>query len=644
MVRETSTTESESMTRQSYRRSWMATTLALHHRPRRRGGSHASEGGFTLIEALLAMVLFVMVASALAGVLMSAVNARGVAREKTVAEQAAIEQVEKVRKYDYELLGFVGGNPSGTIPASEASKTVTVSGVKLLVTTAITYVADPTPTSYATSANYKKIVVTAKRASDSKTLTRQVTYVAPPARAPLGGIGNAIINVQVVDYGTNTPVEGATVSLATGPSAPRSDATDVTGTVTFPALTPNPVSGATAYYDVSASSSGFVTLSDDVAPGTAAHVQVAPGQTLNTAIRIYRPATLTVQVETAGGSAYTGSGLVTVSSSRGAETFAYTGSSMTLTSINGEPIVPTLQYTVSGQFGGLTPTPVTEYVPDDYPSDLTSTMTLTLPDFATLAVTVTQGGAPAAGASVSVTGGPDAIDISGVADVNGYVAFDVTPGDGYIVSATHIGQSVSQTGVVATAGTTTDVPLILMPPVGTIVATVTWAGSPALGKTVTLVGGPDSVNLTGTTDGLGQVTFINLTPGSGYLVTADPAPGFNVSASATTVGGSTTPVTLALPTATLIVNVKRSGVNQSNATVRVTGGPMTVNLSPGTYIGSGNYRFTNVPVGSGYTVKAWASSCGSVSSPKSGLITSVTLPSGGTTVNISYSLSTCPLP
>ena len=213
------------MTRLPNRRSWMATVSALPRQSWRRRPSPAADAGFTLVESLLAMVLFVMVATALAGVLISAVNARGVARHRTVAEQTAIEQVEKVRKYEYDKLGFVSGNPPGTIPVSEASKTVTVSGIKLLVTTAITYVADPTPTSYATSANYKKVVVTVKRASDSKTLTRQVTYVAPPARAPLGGIGNAIVNVQVVDYGSNTPVEGAAVDLATGPSAPRSDAT-----------------------------------------------------------------------------------------------------------------------------------------------------------------------------------------------------------------------------------------------------------------------------------------------------------------------------------------------------------------------------------------------------------------------------------
>jgi Tfp pilus assembly protein PilV len=615
----------------------MAHRSVLHRLARRGDESRGADAGFTLIEALIAMVLFVMVAAALAGVLVSAVNARGVARQQTVAEQIARDQVESIRQLDYDDVGLVSGNPSGTV---QATRSVTVSGIALTVTTQISYVADPTPTSYATSANYKKVTVTVQRASDSKVLTREVTYVAPPARAPLGGLGNAIINVQVVDYGSATPVEGATVSLGTGPSAPRSDTSDVTGTVTFPALTPNPVSGGDAYYDISASYSGYVTLSDDVSPGSAAHVQVAPGQTINTAIRIYRPAEITVHVDQADGSAYSGGGTVTVSSTRGAETFAYTGSDLVITEIDGEQIVPSLEYTVSGQLGGLTPTPVTQYVPDDYPTDLTSSFTLTLPDYATLAVSVAQSGAPAAGAAVSIAGGPESIDVSGAADANGLFALDVPAGDGYVVSATHIGQSVSQTGVVAPAGVTTPVDLVLLPPVGSIVATVTWAGSPAVGKTVTLLGGPDGVNLSGVTDALGQVTFINLTPGLGYTVTADPAPGFNIPAEATVVGGSTTPVSFTLPVANLTVNVKRSGSNQNNATVRLTGGPMGITVT-GTTNFSGNVTFTNVPVGSAYVVKAWKCS---VSNPKSGQNTSVTVPSGGANVNISFSLNTCPLP
>ena len=66
--------------------------------------------------------------------------------------------------------------------------------------TQISYINDPTPTSYATAANYKRITVTVTRNLDSKQLIRSVTYVAPSTRAPYGGINNAIINATVTDY------------------------------------------------------------------------------------------------------------------------------------------------------------------------------------------------------------------------------------------------------------------------------------------------------------------------------------------------------------------------------------------------------------------------------------------------------------
>ena len=78
--------------------------------------------------------------------------------------------------------------------------------------TQIAWINDPTPTSYATAANYKRITVTVTRNLDSKQLIRSVTYVAPSTRAPYGGINNAIINATVTDYALSTPLENATVS------------------------------------------------------------------------------------------------------------------------------------------------------------------------------------------------------------------------------------------------------------------------------------------------------------------------------------------------------------------------------------------------------------------------------------------------
>jgi len=158
------------------------------------------------------------------------------------------------------------------------------------------------------------------------------------------------------------------------------------------------------------------------------------------------------------------------------------------------------------------------------------------------------------------------------------------------------------------------------------------------GATVTVTGGPDSVNLTQTTTSSGNVTFANLPPGSGYTVTATKS-GQSATASVTVTGGTTT-ITLNLPTGTVVVNVKRSGVNQSSATVRITLGPMGVTLTATTN-SSGNATFTNVPVGTGYTISAWKCS---VSNPKSGQLTARTVNTGTTNFAITFSTNTCPLP
>ena len=134
------------------------------------------------------------------------------------------------------------------------------------------------------------------RDRDSHLILRSVTYVAPPSRAPYGGINNAIINVQVVDLGNSQPYVGATVNLANGPSSNRSDMTDSTGAVSFAALTPNPTSGSQSYYDLTVTAgAGYQTLAADVPsgsatpPATASHIQLNPSQTSSTSIRVFKP-------------------------------------------------------------------------------------------------------------------------------------------------------------------------------------------------------------------------------------------------------------------------------------------------------------------------------------------------------------------
>jgi len=517
-----------------------------------------NQSGFTLIEAVTSMVIFAGLAAAMAGLLTSAVSSNKLARQRTLADQAALEHIEYIRRLPYDDVGIVLGNPPGVVLATTS---VARTGIDATITTQIRYVDDPTPTSYETTANYKRVVVTVRRDSDSQVLAREITYVAPSSRTPFGGVNLAIVEPLVIDYGLNVPVEGATVNLLTGPSAPRSDVTDETGKVSFKKLTPNATATCPSdCYDLTAALTGYVQLD---AP---TRLNVGPGQTAAPTIQIYRPSTINVVVQDSGGSPYSGSASVKLTSSRNGatQTFAVSGGTAAISAVSGEQIVPSVQYTAEAWTTGGAPlcaTPVSQYVPDDYPSVLTSTFVLTL------------GSCPA----------------------------------------------------------------------GNVAVTVTWAGVAASGATVTLSGGPYALSpVSGTTDAAGLVTFSNVPSGAGYTVDASMS---GQSASPQTVSvttGSTTNVTMTLPTATLIVNVKRFSTNQNGATVTVLGGPMGVDLT-GTTNSSGNATFSNVPVGAGYTIKAWK--CSAASPRRSRQVSSITKTSSTQTVNVAFDTSNiCPLP
>jgi Tfp pilus assembly protein PilV len=588
------------------------------------------EAGFTVIEALGAIVLFVVVATALAGILVSAINTNGRARERTQAQQVAQAQIETIRRMPYDKVGTVNGNPAGTL---QASQSVTVGSSKYTVNIAVKYVGDSVPTSYPTGADYKRVTVTVLRPSDSKLLAKEVTYVSSPARAPLGGLNNAIINVQVVDYALNTPVEGVNVNVtSTSPSVNLNDTADDTGNVSFPALTPNPSSSY--FYDITASLTGYVTLKDDLPPAAATHHSLAPSETFNTKIRIYKPATINVALKNADGSAFTGDATVTVSSSRGSEDFSYAGSPLAITTVKGEPVVPSIQYTVSASTsGGLVATPVTKYVPDDYPNVLSTTFTLTFPAPSALVVTVTQGGVGVQGATVTVTDGAS-VNVTGTTDASFNATFSaINPGD-YTVMASVNGMTASASAT-TTAGNTTYVTIDLPVP-GQLTATVTWGGYVAPGATVTLTGGPDNINISGTTDASGVVVFSYVPPGSGYTVTASKS-GASVSQLASVVSSTNTNVALALPgvgAAQVTVKWPDSGDPNrpaSGAQIALSGGPDGISNTQ-TANSSGVYTFTNVPAGAtAYTITA----------TKSGqtVSTSATV-SNGSTTNVTLSLPT----
>ena len=213
----------------------------------------------------------------------------------------------------------------------------------------------------------------------------------------------------------------------------------------------------------------------------------------------------------------------------------------------------------------------------------TNNLTFVFPT-GSLKASVTWGGLTVVGATVTLSGGPGAISLSGTSDVNGEVLFSNVPaGAGYTLSAVKSGQTGTASPTVV-GGTTTTVPVAL--PTVTLVATVTWVGAANAGATVTLSGGPLSLAATSaTSNGSGQATFTNVPAGSGYTLSASENAQVTTLTSQTFATAPTTSVGIALPTGTIAINAATwAGQPAGSAAVTISGGPN----SPTTYTGTTN--------------------------------------------------------
>ena len=360
------------------------------------------QAGVTLIETVAAIALFGIVSTSLITMLTSATAADGLARQRSIADELAQQQVEYVRQLGYVNAGvcyqFSGttcissGNPAGIVLSTQSKR---VMGLWYTLSTTIKWVNDPIPAGFVTDANYKRVRVIVSRASDGKVLSNVTTYLSSSTRDPLVGLNNAIINVTAKDYLTQDSLGGVTISLSKPPSTfSASDTTDNTtglpsfGQVTFAALEPT---DASEYYNILASLSGYAMLKDDLPSNDTSHstssLALAPSDTKNTTLRLYKPCTIYVRViDQSTGNPYSGTATVTISSPRGAETFTTTnglvsiGPAETHNTLAGEPVVPGTGYSITvdtpnfrhGELTGQT-------VPDDYQhNDLSSSFDVTL--------------------------------------------------------------------------------------------------------------------------------------------------------------------------------------------------------------------------------------------------------------------------
>lgn len=246
--------------------------------------------------------------------------------------------------------------------------------------------------------------------------------------------------------------------------------------------------------------------------------------------------------------------------------------------------------------------------------------------------TVSSGGNPVAGASVSVVD-QNNVQISAViTDSQGnYTASGLPPGN-YNVVVNAQGFQSSIAGAVVTADATAVVNVSLTPNPGSITGTIT----PVIQNTIVQLYTGQGVFIQSTlADNSGSYQFLNLAPGN-YIVTASAPDYTTESAGAVVVSNAATSVNITInpnPASISGTVLDPIGTPVSNAVVRVVDANETLLGLAGTDA-NGSYTIGNLPPGS-FTVIASAPDFGSA-------LTGVTLQPGGNVPNVNFTLTPNP--
>lgn len=244
--------------------------------------------GFTIVELMVSIVVFAIVALSFLGLFVSLVHSALVAKQKAVASTLATDQMEYLKSLPYDSLAIAGGAIYSTNPLV-ASSVQKVNGTKYTVTTSINYVDDaydgcasypsvalkqaycrnyPPPASAPSldtnPADYKDVYVAVtgpgsiKLASVDTQISARVSETASTTGALL---------VKIVDQAGN-PIDSSNVIVSNSMVSPVvnvSDATDSNGIAIFYGLPPD--SNANDY-TVSANKTGYSSLATIVPSGS----------------------------------------------------------------------------------------------------------------------------------------------------------------------------------------------------------------------------------------------------------------------------------------------------------------------------------------------------------------------------------------
>ncbi|MBB2902838.1 prepilin-type N-terminal cleavage/methylation domain-containing protein [Kineococcus radiotolerans] len=243
--------------------------------------------GFSLLEAVVAMVIFGIIAASTAAVLVRTVGGASDNRARIAAANVAAQTMDAVRQSAQNAIGYTDLK-SATLPS------VTVQGREFSIFQSVTPVTgnnsgSPCTTGGITDQQYKKVTVEVRWANNgsvqpvrSDTIVQNPGVSADPAKGALGVLVN----------GPNTPQAMVPITLSNGATA----LTDAAGCAYFDGLTPGP-------FTATASAVGYVDDNGGATTSKPATVQAATATTIYLAYAPAATPTLTFTTVLAGGAA-----------------------------------------------------------------------------------------------------------------------------------------------------------------------------------------------------------------------------------------------------------------------------------------------------------------------------------------------------
>jgi len=477
------------------------------------------------LEVLIGILLLAIVAGGVVEGFAAASSQIGTTRLDVVASKLALQHLEDIRTMSYSSIGTVGGNPTGTIPASQ---TQTVNGTTYTVQTSVKYVDDPAGGQPHTYVDYKSVTVVVTPQLSVGLPVTETTIVAPPNYASMAGLSTAV--VTVVDAVTLQPLPNMTVTIGGGPSATRADLTSANGTVVFAGLTPNPPTTGNPQYDYTAqvTQAGYATDPTTAPSVTTAHLSAS--QTWQVTIKVFEPATLGVNlVDSVTGNPITNFSTVAVTApSPQSLTDSQSGTTgtYTFTTLQGQVIEPSLSaFGITASADCYASQTLNTPIPTGYPNLTSQTVTFELVSQGGghLNATVLDNGTgqPIVGAQVQISGGQGNLSpVVRTTNSSGMVTF-CEPASGstnYTVAAGANGYGAGSLSAAITTNVTTNVTLMLVAgSTGTIRLTTT-----ASNTLVRLKASAGTYDVSQYTNSSRYASFINLAPGTytAYVATA----------------------------------------------------------------------------------------------------------------------------